>query len=487
MKPPAVAPSPANQQLVHNSLLLVGIEGVSKLLGLVFFVLLARYLGATELGIYAAALTWANFFILLPKFGLENLVQREVGRQPEAARDYWRRLGLLKAVLTGVALLGLGLTLRLLFQSQWLVMWFLGVFACAYSFLEFADTFFRAWGRASNEVLVRLWFSLSNLLLGAALLLAGGRLSAVALGQFLSVSSALLLAGWRFYRLAPASPEARLTPGYWALLRQAAPFAGIVAALFCSNQVGMLLLSVLQPETAVGFLAAGLRLFDNLTLLPAAVMGAFLPVASRQYRTSLRAFVLTCRYTWKYLFLLVAPLAVGLFCLARPLTLFLYRDEFLPTAWVLQLLAPALVCSFWNYLGDNLLIASNREGRLLALAWLAAAIHVGANLVLVPRYAYLGAAAATLLTQAGYSLILGWQLRRYWGRRQLWTLMGRPAACAAGMGLLVWWLQDLPVLLVVAGGALSYLALLVLSRTVTATEWTYLRMLWRWSPVAVKT
>lgn len=470
-------------QLLQNSFLLLGIEGFSKLLGLIFFILVARYLGAAELGLYTTAITWANLFVLLPRFGLENLVQRDVGQRPETARAYWRHLGLLKTGLTLAALLGLGVTLGMLFRSEWPVMLAIGIFVCTYSFLEFFNSFFRALGQAAGEVLSRLWFSLTNLGLGAWVLSHGGRLPAVAAVQLGSSSSALLVAGWLLARFSRPSPAASYQEPYRELWRRAAPFAGIAVALFCSNQAGTLLLSLTQPETAVGYLAAGLRLFDNLTLLPAAVMGAFLPVASREHRRSLRAFVLTCRYTLKYLVILGAPLAVGLFCLAQPLTLSLYRAEFLSTVGVLQLLAPALLCSFWNYLGDNMLIARNREQRLFVLAWLAAALHAGANALLIPWFSHLGVAAATLLTQGGYSLILLAQHRRYFGGRRLVSLLGRPAACAAGMGLAVWWLQDQPLPVVVGIGAGIYLGLLLGSRTVTSQEWQYFKQLWRRSPL----
>lgn len=486
MTAPVQSPqSGSGRQLLQNSLLLLGIEAGSKLLGLIFFILLARYLGARDLGLYATAVAWANLLVLLPKFGLETLVGREVGRRPTAALAYWRQLSLLKAGLMAVALLGLAGVFRLLFPAHWLLLWLLGSFVCAYSFLEFFNAFFRALGRAAGEVWGRLWFSCWNLGLGTLVLWRGGRLPAVAGTQFLSVLSSLAFAGWLLHRWIPRRAPVVLQESYPDLLRRAAPFAGITVALFCSNQAGVLLLSLLQPEKTVGYLAAGLRLFDNLTLLPAAVMGAFLPVASREYHRSLRAFVLTCRFTLKYLIILGAPVAAGLLALARSLVLVLYRQDFLPAAAVLQLLAPALLCSFWNYLGDHLLIARNREHRLVILAWLAAALHVGANALLIPRFAQLGAAAATLVTQAGYSMILLGQLWRYLGGRQLLGLVGRPIICASVMGVVVWWLQTWPLPLVIGGGAGIYLLLLGLTRTLSRQEWQYVQALWRREPVAL--
>ena len=49
------------QKLVRNSILLISAEMVAKALGMVFFALVARFLGAKELGLYAFALALANF------------------------------------------------------------------------------------------------------------------------------------------------------------------------------------------------------------------------------------------------------------------------------------------------------------------------------------------------------------------------------------------------------------------------------------------
>jgi len=75
---------------VRNSILLVTIEIVAKGLGVVFFVMVARFLGAKELGLYAFSLAVATFVALPTKFGFETIIQREVGRDPiNTQRYFW--------------------------------------------------------------------------------------------------------------------------------------------------------------------------------------------------------------------------------------------------------------------------------------------------------------------------------------------------------------------------------------------------------------
>ena len=320
-------------RLIRNSIFLLGIEIVTKLLGLIFFIFLARFLGAGELGLYAYAVTLANFFVLVPKFGFESLVQREVGRNHASAWQYFRALSTLKGILALLSLLALtGVAVFTLSPEEGQTVLLVGCFVFTYSFLEFVDAFFRALERAEFEVLVRLWFSLANLTIGFYLLYSGRGLKAVVMGQLVSVLTAVVIALVILHRVVLLVSNRLSAKGLWLYFINATPFAGIVAALFFSNQMGILIVSFFTHKTEVGYLAAGLRLFDNLTLIPAALMGAFLPVVSRYYRTSIGAFTTTVRLTLKYLFVFSAPLAVGMFCLSPQITVFLFKDAFLPTA-----------------------------------------------------------------------------------------------------------------------------------------------------------
>ena len=85
------------QRFVRVSVFLVTIELASKLLGLVLFAVLARFVGTAELGAYAFALALANFFVLVPKFGFDRLTQKEVGRDASLLYPQFWEIGALKA------------------------------------------------------------------------------------------------------------------------------------------------------------------------------------------------------------------------------------------------------------------------------------------------------------------------------------------------------------------------------------------------------
>jgi O-antigen/teichoic acid export membrane protein len=456
-------------RFVRNSVLLVGVEVVTKTLGVVFFALVARFLGAGEVGLYAFALAVANFIVIPAKFGFENLVQREVGRRPANTRHYLRDLSIVKGLIS-LGVLGLfSLALMVTGRKDLLILLLAAGFTLMFSFMEFFNAFFRATQRPEFELAVRLLFSLSNLILGLLVLYAGWRLTGVLVIQLLNVTAAGLLAAIILARIAPPGRYGWDWQGLWGYVGAATPFAGILISLYFSNQIGIIILKLFTQTTEVGYFAAALRLFDNLTLIPAAIMGVFLPMMSQLFVRSVGGFVRTLRFTLKYLFILSVPLVVILTVLAEPLVVFLYGDDFLPSAPALQILSLALFFSFWNYTCTNVLIARNEERSLLWLTWLTAAIHITGNFLFISAFSYLGACWAILTTQGIFGVILyGLQMRRYLRIGGLMRLLAAPPLTAAIMGGAVFLVRDqnlvcsLPIGLLVYG--VGILALGGLSR-----------------------
>jgi O-antigen/teichoic acid export membrane protein len=456
-------------RFVRNSALLVAVEIITKTLGVVFFALIARFLGAGEVGLYAFALAVANFIVIPARFGFENLVQREVGREPASTRHYLWGVGAVKGLIS-LGIMGLFcIALALTGRQDLTILLLAAAFTLMSSFMEFLNAFFRANQRPEFELAVRLLFSLSNLLLGIMVLYAGWRLRGVLLTQLINAAVAVIVGTLILARIAPPGRCAWNWQVVWGYVAAATPFAGILVSLYFSNQIGIIILKLFTGTTEVGYFAAALRLFDNLTLIPAAIMGAFLPIMSQLYVRSVGGFARTLRFTVKYLFILSVPPAVIMAILARPIVVFLYGESFLPSAPALQILSLPLLFSFWNYACTNVLIARNEEGPLLWLTWLTGGIHVTANLLFISAFSYLGACLAILTTQGIFGITLyGLQMRRYLRVGSLIKLMAPPVLSGTMMGVAVFLARDWNVFLSMALGLLVYgggiLALGTLSR-----------------------
>lgn len=468
----------SSQRFLRNSLLLITIEMVTKVLGMLFFIVVARFLGAGNLGIFAFATALANFIVIPAKFGFEDLIQREVSRNPAGTYYYFWALGAIKGSISGVSLGIFCLCAFLWARTDPTVLILAVAFTLVYSFMEFTNAFFRANQRAELELAVRLFFSVSNLLLGIAFLYAGYRLKGVLTTQLVSITAGVILGLFILQRVATRERQSSEWKSIWRHLAAAVPFAGILLALYFSNQIGVVILSFLAGKEEVGYFASALRIFETLTLIPAAVTGAFLPVMSLYYVQSLGAFVRTLRFTLKYLFILTAPLVVITTLLAHRIIIFLFREAFAPSIPALQILGLALVFSFWNFAGQSVLVARNRERLVLVSIWAVAVIHVIANLWLISYYSYLGACWAIFATQGIYCAILfAFLLPRYLGFRQLLQLIAIPALSAAIMGLVVYLLRQAHLFVVILTGLGVYGGALLALGGITPADQSFLRRL----------
>ncbi len=463
------------KRFVRNSLMLVTIEIVAKGLGVVFFAMVARFLGAKELGLYAFSLAVATFVALPTKFGFETIIQREVGKDPLNTYRYFWGIITVK-VLIAVASWGIFLVALMFFpRSEFTVMAIAVGFALLYSFMEFTNTFFRANQRPEIEMIVRLIFSIGNLALGALVLYSGWRLAGVLSAQLVAVAIAVSVGALILMYI---STKVRLTWDrrvLWGYVQSATPFAGILLALFLSNQIGVIILTPLAGKEDVGYFAAALRLFDPVTLIPAAIMGAFLPMMSGLHEQSLGKFVRTLRFTMKYMFILAVPLVIITSILAHQVVVFLYRESFAPSAQALQILSAVIFFSFWNYTSQSVAVACNQERILLKLTWVIAGVHVAANLILIPKFSYLGACLAILTTQIIYSVMLFvLHLRRYLSIIKLIQIIARPALCAAITALVVFLMRNQYLFLSMAAGLTVYAGTLFASGAVTRAEFNFI-------------
>ncbi|MFZ5447240.1 MAG: flippase [Thermodesulfobacteriota bacterium] len=463
------------KRFVRNSLLLITIEIVAKGLGIVFFAMVARFLGAKDLGLYAFSLAVATLVALPTKFGFETVIQREVGRDPSNTYPYFWGIILVKTLIA-VTSWGFFLLILMVFpRGAFAVMAVAAGFALVYSFMEFTNAFFRANHRPEIEMVVRLVFSLGNLALGALVLYSGWGLTGVISAQLVSTAVAVSAGALILMQI---STKVRFSWN-WQVLRgyvlRGAPFAGILLALFLSNQIGVIILTPFAGKEDVGYFAAALRLFDPVTLIPAAIMGAFLPMMSGLYIRSLGQFVRTLRFTMKYMFILALPLVIITGILAQQIVVFLYRESFAPSAQALQILSAVIFFSFWNYTSESVLVARNHERLVLKMTWITAAINVAANLILIYKFSYLGACWAILTTQSIYSVMLFiLQLRRYLSLVKLIQIIARPAFCAAIAALVVFLMRHQYLFLSMAAGLTVYVGALLASGAVKRSELNFI-------------
>jgi O-antigen/teichoic acid export membrane protein len=175
------------------------------------------------------------------------------------------------------------------------------------------------------------------------------------------------------------------------------------------------------------------------------------------------------------------PLAAGIALLAEPIAGLVGGRAFLPDAAVaLAIVIWYLPLSYANGLTQYVLIAAGRQ-RWLTGAFVGAFLfNVAANLVLIPRYGFVGAAWVTVASEFVLLVPFRWAAERVATGVSLLAEARAPILATALMAPVVWWLRDgVHPLAASLAGAVVYLTGLWSLGGIRQQHWQLLRSVLR--------
>jgi O-antigen/teichoic acid export membrane protein len=230
-----------------------------------------------------------------------------------------------------------------------------------------------------------------------------------------------------------------------------------------------------RGSAAVGYYANAYKVIDAAGQVPSSFVLALFPLLSRRAAVGPTgdqdAFARVYHLALKLLVAVALPLGLLVTAGAESLTRWLWGAEFLPdSAVALRILIWFLPLSFFNGLTQYVLIAAGLQRRITLAFALAAAFNVTANLLLVPRYSYVAAAAVTIASEVVLLVpfLLALRVRLPAGPAVGAAL--RPAPAALAVGLVLWLLTAWSLLGAAAVAAVLYPALLLLTGAFSPAE-----------------
>lgn len=482
---PSAPVSSTDQQLgarvFGNAGILVGAQVVSKLLGAVLVIVAARLLGVADYGLYTFAITFGLIFGLLAAFGLAQFVTREVARDLSRTGQTLGSILVLEAALTVVTALAMVITLRVLrYPSDrlWIVL-IVGLTMVLNSVLNVITAFFRAHQRMELEAATRIAFSVLNLALSLAVLLAGYGIMPLALVQLAAFIAALALAVFlvgRHLARPVFSPHWRV---YRRLLLAGLPFALSSIFIFVYDGTATIFLSLFHGDFVTGLYSGAANFVRIFGILPASLVAAVLPAMSQLWPGSSSAWLTLFRRSLKYLLIAALPVAVGLALVSEELVLLVLGQEYAGSASILRLVAWLIIFVFLNHGLTTGLISIDRERTYLRIVGLALVVNGVANLLLIPGWAAQGAVASSLLTEGMILVVQVFVLSKAGLSTRLTRLALKPLASVAIMAAAVILVRELGLAAEILVGSAVYIGAILALRAFEADEIEQARLVWQ--------
>lgn len=444
----------------RNTIIQFGGKTLGTGLGLVTVALLQRHLSPAGFGDYTTAMAYLGFLSVIADLGLYMMLIRELTKPgADEARVVGNLLGLRWA--SAAAILGIG-TVGIVFfpyapevkQAVAIGVWSFVAIAATQLLQGIFQTKL-AMGRVVIAELV-----------GRAVLL-GGTIWVVSAGAGLHGAVLAVVAGslinlalvWRAAgRFVPI--RARFELSYWRnILRETWPIAVSIVLNLLYFRLDTIFLSLYHQPYDVGLYGAAYKILEILNTFPIMFVGLLLPTLGRSFASHDTAqFQRVFQRGFELLCLAAVPIVVGGWLLAEPLLVAIGDESFAPAAPALRLLLVAVGALFLNALSGHVVTVINRQRQMVWTYLSVATIGIVVFLVLIPRYALIGAATGAIITQSataivGFILVLS--VMRFRLRLRALPLIGLAAGL---MGLALWLLRDQSLWLLLPVGLTVYLA-----------------------------
>lgn len=226
----------------------------------------------------------------------------------------------------------------------------------------------------------------------------------------------------------------------------------------------------------VGWYTLAYRPFQALLFIPFTLRNIVFPVVSVYFSAKSERVQLASEKLFRILLLLGWPCAVGLFVMAHQANSLL---ELYPQSEpALRILAIGILFSFVDNTFVASLLAMNRQALFARVAVFGLVFNLVLDFSLIPRYGYIGASWATVVTEA-VLVCCGWWCMRHVGVPiRVFRLGWKIILAGTIMGLVLlpmsqW--HGLAVLGVAALGGVVYVAILLVLRTADHEEWLLMR------------
>lgn len=404
-----------SQKVVFNTVIQIVSKATTVLFALLTTILLIGYLGKEGYGDYMYVITLAVIFGNFADWGTATIGVREASRAKEKQGRVLANIFLVRLVLAfGAALLMtlaalliplrtaepvilrkaimLGTLVLILFTTKA----FFGIVfqtKLAMQNLAAADITASALIFLISWFFVRQQFGLLPLI------------GAVILANIFAVFIAWILAQ-KTIKL-----DFRLDrPFVKKLIQESLPMGAILLIFTIDNKIDTIMLGSIKGSGPVGIYAVAYRIYDVLILGAAYLMNALLPILSQYADISRWENRLKRIYQKAFDVLLLMGIGVVLaIWIFSPLVVKVITQqrfsEFTDAILVLRILSLALFLAYFNHLTGFTVVALGRQRPYFFIALTALIFNVFANLMVIPRFSYYGAAAVTALTEGLLLLI----------------------------------------------------------------------------------
>ncbi len=387
------------QNIAKNTTWLTSAYIFQKIFAFIYFTLIARWLGASDIGLYVFAISLTTILSVFIDFGLSPVLIRESAKYKEKANAYLNNVITVKLLFSVITFIAAVIIINLLNKPPIVSMmvYLAGLVMIFDSFSLSFWSIFRAWQNlkyesisiAINQILIFI-VGLAGILLKFPIYVL---VIALLCGSFFSFIYPLILLKFKLDFKFKLQWQAETLK---TLFKIALPFAlaGIFTRVY--SYIDQVLLSVLIGDQSLGWYSVAYKITYALQFIPAAFAAAIFPAMSYYHACEKEKLKQVFEKSMYFLIIASLPIAFGIASLADKIILFLYTSEYAPSILTLQIFIFAIIAIFLSFPVGSILNACDKQAINTFNLGVTMILNIILNIILIPRYQQVGAAIAAL-------------------------------------------------------------------------------------------
>jgi O-antigen/teichoic acid export membrane protein len=419
------------RKILGNTLVLVSGQVIAQVANFGFVILIARFFGASTLGLYSLAMAVGALSGIFVSFGSTALARKEIAREPQKDRELIGRILPLQ-ILAGIAVSSILVVLTSLLSEDRTAATIILVIVL-FNVISRWQFLFLSRYQARQSMLVvaavQAGTRIGILCLGGLAAYMAHDVILTVVGLPLSAMLMLLLlyfSGNRSF----GSPILTLRAAEAvATLRAAWPFMSLLLLAVLYERLGIVFLRVFHSDAAVGYFSSAERLLVPFTAVLSAFVAAVFPAIMRISPDERRERHSLASRFLRVLLVLILPAATFVFMYRADIILLVYGAEFEVAISVLTILAWAIALRGFNAFFSMLAISMDLQSRLSLLKLTSLIVFVLLAVVLIPLYSYSGLACSIVAAELFLAVGMWWLLRREYPLASLLDIFWRPVLC----------------------------------------------------------
>jgi len=422
------------KKITKNTIWVLTARGIDILSNLILMAIIARYLGVEGFGVFSVlmAIVWAiSPFLIL---GLPRILARDIAQNKNKINELIGRaitlIGL--AAIPFLVIIPLFVFMFKITPGNTVIILIITLLLIITAITRTLSSILVAFEKMHYEAIVSLLLALTSLFFIGVVVCIDLGFIFIFVGLLISNISSLvgyIFISYRHFALIPKFGIEKDTLAY--LVKESTPMLTYQLLMQAHLYSGVFLLKLLSSNLDVGLFHAPYRIINRLQIIPLTAVVGMYPHLSQlaiSDKDRLRSTVLT---VLKLTLFASLPLTIFIFIFADKITWLIFGEAFSRSTIALQIQILGLTLLFLLSIFESLFVILKRQHQLIVVVGSGLFLSLILNIILAPRYGYVGASLITLISGIVMFIVSVHMLSDFFEGYSLIKVMYRPILAAS--------------------------------------------------------